>query len=203
MIDRITKNERKDLLIAWIVISAGFGFVFARNANSIESGVVYIFASFLTVGVGFIFHEMAHKFTAIHYGFWAEFKKDNTMLALSFIMAITLGIIFAAPGAAYIYATYISREQNGKISAAGPFTNLMLCIPFAILLAIGFFITNDILKLIGFMGVQVNAMLAAFNMIPFSILDGKKVYDWSKPTWLVLASLAVAILIMSVVVQVL
>lgn len=202
MINRITQNERKDLLIAWIVISIGFGFVFARNANSIETGIIYMVASFLTVGVGFIFHEMAHKFTAIHYGFWAEFKKDNMMLALSFIMAITLGVIFAAPGAAYIYATYISREQNGKISAAGPFTNLILCVPFTILTAIGFLLANDAIKLIGFMGIQVNAMLAAFNMIPFSILDGKKVYDWSKSVWLILASLAVAIVIISVVVQI-
>ena len=36
------------------------------------------------------------------------------------------GIAFAAPGAVYIHGNYISREQNGKISLAGPATNIIL-----------------------------------------------------------------------------
>ena len=77
---------------------------------------------------------MAHKFTAIKYGFWAEFRKDNIMLVVAVALAALVGVVFAAPGATVIYDTTgrgISREQNGKISAAGPIVNLLLCIPFA------------------------------------------------------------------------
>ena len=30
--------------------------------------------------------------------------------------------------------------------------------------------------MIGMIGLQVNAMIAAFNMLPVSVLDGKKVH---------------------------
>ena len=35
-------------------------------------------------------------------------------------------------------------------------------------------------------GLQVNAMIAAFNMLPVSVLDGKKVWAWNKGVFLVL-----------------
>jgi Zn-dependent protease len=39
---------------------------------------------------------------------------------------------------------------------------------------------------IGMIGLQVNAMIAAFNMLPVSVLDGKKVWAWNKGVFLVL-----------------
>ena len=80
---------------------------------------------------------MAHKFTAIKYGFWAEFRKDNIMLVVAVALAALVGVVFAAPGATVIYDTTgrgISREQNGKISVAGP-----LSISFFVSLLQGFF----------------------------------------------------------------
>jgi Zn-dependent protease len=101
-----------------------------------------------------------------------------------------------------IYGTYISREQNGKISAAGPAVNILLCIPFALILFVSgmfpvSFLSRNLLALVGMVGLQVNAMIAAFNMLPVSVLDGKKVLAWNPAVFAVLIIAAFGILIAS------
>ena len=202
MLERITRRERSDLLIAWLAISIAFSLIFIRGGVTVELFVTYLLVSMLTVGIGFILHEMAHKFTAMKYGFWAEFRKDNLMLLVAVAMAALVGIVFAAPGATVIYGGYISREQNGKISAAGPAVNLLLCIPFALILFVSgmismSFLSRNLLGLIGMVGLQVNAMIAAFNMLPVSVLDGKKVLAWNPAVFAVLIIAAFGILLAS------
>jgi len=202
MLERITRRERSDLLIAWLAISIAFSLIFIRGGVTVELFVIYLLVSMLTVGIGFILHEMAHKFTAMKYGFWAEFRKDNLMLLVAVAMAALVGIVFAAPGATVIYGSYISREQNGKISAAGPAVNLLLCVPFALILFVSGmismpFLSRNLLSLVGMVGLQVNAMIAAFNMLPVSVLDGKKVLAWNPAVFAVLIIAAFGILIAS------
>lgn len=200
MLERITRRERSDLLIAWLAISVAFSLVFIKGGVTAELFVVYLLVSMFTVGIGFILHEMAHKFTAMKFGFWAEFQKNNLMLLVAVAMAALVGVVFAAPGATMIYGSYISREQNGKISAAGPAINLLLCIPFAIILFVSGMISlpilsRNLLSLLGMVGLQVNAMLAAFNMLPVSVLDGKKVLAWNPAVFAILIVAAFGILI--------
>ncbi|MGD1005283.1 MAG: peptidase M50 [Methanoregulaceae archaeon] len=207
MFERISRRERRDLFIAWIAISLAFAIIFIRDMGRIDLiyALILIGVSLVTVGIGFVAHEMAHKFTAIRYGYWAEFRKDNTMLLVAVALAALVGVVFAAPGATLIYDTErfgggISREQNGKISAAGPVTNLLLCIPFAGLLFMGGIyqsFSGNLASLIGMMGLQVNAMIATFNMLPVSVLDGRKVFAWNKGVFAVLIITAVGLLLLT------
>jgi Zn-dependent protease len=199
MLERITRRERNDLLIAWLAISIAFTLIFVREEKMVLSDVLLYFGlSLLTVGIGFILHEMAHKFTAIKYGFWAEFRKDNIMLVVAVALAALVGVVFAAPGATMIYGAGITREQNGKISAAGPLTNLILCIPFGILLLVSGYLSGEgrsFAMLFGMVGLQVNAMVAAFNMLPVSVLDGKKVLAWNPLVFIVLIAASFGVLV--------
>jgi Zn-dependent protease len=205
MLERITRREEFDLFIAWIAISLAFAIIFLRDTGRADPVIALLFLgiSLFTVGIGFILHEMAHKFTAIKYGFWAEFRKDNTMLVVAVALAALVGVVFAAPGATVIYDTNgrgISREQNGKISVAGPIVNLVLCIPFAALLVYGgggISVTGNIVTMIGMIGLQVNAMIAAFNMLPVSVLDGKKVLAWNKAVFVIIILAAFGALLAS------
>jgi Zn-dependent protease len=205
MLERISRREEFDLFVAWIAISLAFAIIFLRDTGRADPVIALLFlgVSLLTVGIGFILHEMAHKFTAIQYGFWAEFRKDNIMLVVAVALAALVGVVFAAPGATIIYDTTgrgISREQNGKISAAGPVVNLLLCIPFAVLLIYGgggMSLTGNIATMIGMIGFQVNAMIAAFNMLPVSVLDGKKVLVWNKVVFVILIIAAFGALLVS------
>ena len=202
MLERITRREEADLFVAWMAIAVAFALIqiapFGVFGSNIRidpvSAIIYFGIALITVGVGFIIHEMAHKFMAIHFGYWAEFRKDNVMLLVAVVMASLVGFVFAAPGATVIYSAdgrMLSREENGIISAAGPAVNLLLCIPFAVLFLLG---GSSILALVGLAGIQINAMLATFNMLPVSILDGKKVLAWSVPAFLLLIGASVAVL---------
>ena len=202
MLERITRREEADLFVAWIAISLAFtiikiapGGIQGQVKSLTPLDLIIIFGiSLMTVGIGFILHEMAHKFTAIRYGYWAEFHKDNSMLLIAVVIAALTGFVFAAPGATVIYTNAndgrgLSREQNGKISAAGPVMNLLLCLPFAALLVIAGGLSSlngNILAQIGLAGIQINAMIAAFNMLPISILDGKKVFSWNISVFVIL-----------------
>jgi Zn-dependent protease len=206
MFERITRREEADLFVAWIAISFAFAIIFLRDIGRASPlvAVTFLGISLLTVGIGFILHEMAHKFVAIKYGYWAEFRKDNIMLVVAVALAALVGVVFAAPGATVIYSNSgdgrgLSREENGKISASGPLVNLVLCIPFAAILLLGGHgsVGSDILTTIGMIGLQVNAMIAAFNMLPVSVLDGKKVWAWNKPVFIVLIVAAFAALVLS------
>jgi Zn-dependent protease len=209
MFERISRREEADLFLAWMAISLSFAIIkIAPNGvlgpiTSIDPWValIYFGISLLTVGIGFILHEMAHKFTAIRYGYWAEFRKDNSMLLIAIALASLVGFVFAAPGATVIYDANgrgISRELNGKISAAGPLTNLLLCIPFALLAFTGSLFLNpnsSLLAQIGIFGVQINAMIASFNMLPVSILDGRKIMAWNIAVFVLLILAAFGLLV--------
>jgi Zn-dependent protease len=207
MLERISRQERFDLLVAWGAISLAFAIIFLKESGRVDPGTALslIGISLVTVGIGFVAHEMAHKFTAIKFGYWAEFRKDNMMLLVAVALAALVGVVFAAPGATVIYANNregggLSKEQNGKISAAGPVTNLLLCIPFAGLLVYGGLsspVFGSLASLIGMMGLQVNAMIAAFNMLPVSILDGRKVLAWNTGIFIVLIVAAFGTLLLS------
>lgn len=209
MFERISRRERMDLLIAWVAISLAFSIIFIAPGGFLGSGfriypsqaVQFFGISLITVGIGFVLHEMAHKFAAMHYGYWAEFRKDDIMLLVAVVMAAAVGFVFAAPGATVIYSNSpfgggLSRKENGIISAVGPAINLLLCIPFAAILVLSGG-NAGILTNIGIIGLQVNAMLAFFNMLPVSVLDGRKILAWNTGIFLILIVAALATLFAS------
>jgi Zn-dependent protease len=193
MLERIPLRERRDLLIAWLAISIAFTLIYVRGGVDINTFLVLFVMSLVTVGVAFVLHELAHKFTAMRYGYWAEFQKDNQMLLVAVVMAALVGVVFAAPGATYVYGN-ATRTENGRISAAGPITNLALCIPFAALVLLS---GGGLLGLVGLVGLRVNAMIATFNMLPISVLDGRKVLDWNPAIFAVLIVASVGLLFWS------
>lgn len=207
MLERITRIERRDLFIAWIAISLAFTLIFIKPGPfwtfsgdiTIDSVIFFLAVSLLTVGVGFVLHELAHKFMAIKYGHWAEFRKDNQMLLIAVVLAALVGVVFAAPGATIIVGPYLSREENGKISAAGPATNLVLCIVFFLIAAAAVALGPAwiLLAFVGYIGFSVNAMIAAFNMLPVSVLDGKKILAWSPAVFAVMIVLSFGALVAS------
>ena len=136
---------------------------------------------------------MLFRSAAMRYGYWAEFQKDNQMLLIAVVMAALVGIVFAAPGATYVYGN-ATRTENGRISAAGPVTNLLLCIPFAALMLLS---GSGLLWIVGLVGLRVNAMIATFNMLPISVLDGRKVLAWNPVVFAVLMIASLGVLVWS------
>ena len=185
ILSQIPERERRDLLIAWLALSAAFTIAMIGSSRLIPLVIVEMFLiSMLTAGIAFILHEMAHKFTAMRYGYWAEFQMNATMLVVAVALAALAKVVFAAPGATMIYGNNITREENGKISLAGPLSNLLLLIPFVLVLIAGVNTGIFELALLGIMGVRVNAMIAALNLLPLGPLDGVKILAWNTPVYI-------------------
>ncbi len=158
----------------------------------------------ITVGSGFLLHELAHKYFAIRYGAYARYQTWTTGLMLMLGIAIipqVFGIrlpLFLAPGAVMIYAARgITPKQSGIISAAGPVTNILLALAFllsgiALFGAVTFSALSADSQLAGvlgtvvIMGIQVNFFLAMFNLLPIPPLDGFKIFTWDWRIWIVL-----------------
>jgi Zn-dependent protease len=128
-------------------------------------------------------HELAHKFVAQSFGAWSEFR----MLPTGYILS-AMAILFSVPifGTGVVYSSGMSnREQVGKTNLAGPLTNFILA---AILMTTA--LTMSIFAPLGFssllfrFGIQLNAFLGLFNMIPFEPFDGASIRNWSNRVWL-------------------
>ncbi len=186
-----SEKEVKDLIKAWLAISFAVGIILSRN-SSMDLYTSIIISS-ITVGTAFLFHEIAHKIVAQRYGCFAEFRSFNFMLILAVLFALIGGFIFIAPGAVIISGP-IGRRRNGKISAAGPMTNIVLALIFLVLL---FLNTNNLIKSISIIGLYINSFLAMFNLIPLGILDGKKILAWNKPIFYILLASSILLFFMS------
>lgn len=139
----------------------------------------------------FLLHEIAHKLTAQRYGAWAEFRVNVFGVLITLISIIPHFPKLIAPGAVVI-AGPMNRETVGKTASAGPLTNIVLATLF---ITVAFFASNTLLRL-GAYGAWINAFIAFFNLIPFGLFDGLKIFRWSKPVWAtsLIASLTLMIL---------
>ena len=172
-----SQKELKDIGISVLVLTAAFTIILSGRGNT--PLLAFLTAAGAVVS-GFFLHEMGHKFTAQRYGCWAEFRTWNMGLLMALVTAM-VGFLFAAPGAVYI-AGSVNTEKNGKISLAGPMTNLVVAVCF---LAAAFIVTSPTIVFVLVSIAFLNTFLGMFNMLPFPPLDGSKIIRWSKPVYAV------------------
>lgn len=172
------RQEFFDLFLSWLTISLAFAWVFSSFDYSTMLAKLPIVG--IAVGSGFVLHELAHRQVAKKFKAHAFYKAWPFGLLFVLITAF-VGIIFAAPGAVYIYGEHLDRRKNGLISIAGPLTNVALAFVFALFII--FSSTGSFLWQTGLIGYQINLWLALFNLIPIPPLDGSKVFTWQPVVW--------------------
>src|SRR3989344_8829105 len=96
---KTSKIELMDITKAWIALSLAFAFVYSgisilngtfAKITSFSFLLIFII-SFFTAGLGFLLHELAHKFVAQKYGCQAEFRAFDQMLYLAVGLALLMG----------------------------------------------------------------------------------------------------------------
>ena len=181
---------------------------FQNGGINVEAGPFVFFMTIfaITVGSSFLLHELSHKYVAVRLGAHARYQVWLSGLLLMLGLAIVPQILwhirlplFLAPGAVMIYsARRLDARSSGLISVAGPLMNLFLaCVFFALAtLFVGgpsldtAVSPNAALNMVLVMGVQVNLVLAMFNLLPIFPLDGFKVMLWDWRIWLMLFAIA-------------
>jgi len=143
--------------------------------------------------LSFLLHEITHKLSAQYFGLWAEFRVTlfGALITLFSIPFPFFKII--SPGAVMI-AGPITKREAGKTALAGPLTNMIISTICITVLAN----TESIfLHTISFFGAWINAIIALFNLVPFGIMDGLKVFRWNKLAWTAAFMTAIAMTILT------
>lgn len=177
-----TPRELRDLTISLMIVSAipltWLGGLTIRRPL-VAMAAIGIFVS------AFLFHELAHKFSAMRLGYWAEFR-INALGLLVTLLSFLSPIKIVAPGAVVVAIPLYSRSL-GWIALAGPLTNIFQALTF---LVIEMLIGDPMMELLSEVGVSINAVLALFNLIPVGSLDGVKILRWSPRAWIISISAA-------------
>ncbi len=190
-----SKKELRDLAVGLLVIMVLPVFniwKYFTVAPLFVVGIVMILA------LAFILHELAHKFAAQRAGMWAEFRLSTLGLLFTFVSFLlmqsdTLPLMIVAPGAVMI-AGLMNIKEYGKISFAGPATNIAQAVIYLVVVLL----TQDSMVLyLASYGVQINAYLALFNLIPFGVFDGMKIFNWDKRVWVTAVVAAGALLLIT------
>jgi Zn-dependent protease len=166
---KTSKTELLHLTIATLlVIGVGLSL---NGYRSVSWQFLAIFVS------AFLVHELAHKFLAQYYGSWAEFRAFMWGLVVTAISALPMmPFKFIAPGAVMIGLS--DRSKFGRVALVGPLTNLAMGFSFLFLSV--FFNSYSPYFVVG---ASFNGWIALFNLMPFGVLDGQKIFDWNKLIW--------------------
>jgi Zn-dependent protease len=189
-------HEISELGIAWVISSVILVVVFYRESfvSMIAEGTIPdgFLITLFAFGITFFVHELMHKFTAIKYGAKAYYQITRQGIIIALI-GLIIGFPIIAIGAVFWWGESSSSIGiRGRVSAAGPISNLTLIGFFMCIQGLAF-LTMESLGELGFLlerfgqaGIMWNIFLGGFNMLPIGVLDGAKVLDWNPKIWIAL-----------------
>jgi len=185
-------KELKHIIVATLLV-IGIGFSIGLYAfSSWGWDIMAVFAAILTAS--FLVHEFAHKITAQKNGLWAEFRL-TTWGAVLTLVCVFLPFKMISPGAMMIAGTP-NGDEIVKISLAGPITNIIFS---SALLGLAFALPSSSFVGMLFFAAYINAFMAIFNLIPFGILDGYKIFSFNKKLWALAFALSLVLTIITVI----
>ena len=166
---------------AALVIGIGFSIGLYENYFHVFDpawtwGVMSIFAIIMTAS--FLAHEIGHKIVGQKNGLWAEFRLTTWGSVLT-LVSVFLPFKMISPGAMML-AGQPNADEIVKISIAGPAINLILS---TAILGVAFAMPSSLFVSMLFFAAYINAFMAVFNLIPFGILDGYKIFSFNKKLW--------------------
>lgn len=196
---RFSSTEIRDLSIATILVALVglsllgrpngiFGAITLMIEYFIPSGQAWVIIGIIIIFVStFIVHELAHKFVAQHYGMWSEFRMLQTGYFLS-AMAILFSIPIFGTGIVYTSGGK-SIEEDGKSNLAGPLSNFFMALGMLAVAIMLWALLGGVPFGVGLLltyGIEINAFIGLFNMIPFQPFDGATVRAWSDRVWILM-----------------
>jgi Zn-dependent protease len=142
--------------------------------------------------LSFLLHELAHKISAQRLGLWAEFRLTMFGALITVLSMLIPFFKIISPGAMMI-AGPVTRENEGKTALSGPLTNIVLSAVFS-MIAVA---TPNPMRTIAGFGAWINAFIAIFNLIPFGIMDGLKVFGWNKAAWAIAFTVSLVLTVLT------
>jgi Zn-dependent protease len=180
-------TELKHLTLGtFLVMGVGLSYI-----PYIELTIVVSLAIAFTLS--FLLHELAHKFSAQHLGLWAEFRLTMQGALITLLSMLLPFFKIISPGAVMI-AGPATKETTGKTALSGPLTNIIIS---AICILIVITIQNQFFRTIAVYVAWINAFIAFFNLIPFGVMDGLKVFLWNRIIWIAIFVPSIALMVIT------
>jgi Zn-dependent protease len=170
--------------------------MFRYICRALEHKIVEFVIQLAVILFAISFHESAHAWSALQFGDTTARDRGRISLnpirhidpfgsiLLPILLYFTSGLIFGYAKPTPVDLRYVKnpRLANLVVSAAGPFSNFLLCIPGVLVLYllrhVGSGLGADILEPLNAIAgafVVVNFSLGLFNLIPIPPLDGSGV----------------------------
>jgi Zn-dependent protease len=162
-----------------IVCTVLFGIAFVMaDRLALQPDLIIIYM--VMGGVALIMHDLGHRMVARkleiegQYKFWG--LGTFTMLLTSWLF----GMAFAQPGR-YVFSDPedIDNRDMAFVTLAGPAVSMLFAILF-----LPFALIGGVAGQIAVAGFTMNLMTAVYNLMPFSPMDGKIIYEWSRLFWM-------------------
>jgi len=187
-----SRNELKGLSYSFIILTIAFSMFFVKTTEDL---FFVIPATMLAVALSFTFRQLANKFVANLFGYWAEFQIFWVGLVTAILVAIG-GAIFTAPGNVLIYGDGVSKKRNGLICSSGILMNLALSVLFLCLgllvkysiIIIDVSLLNNLMLFFKICFIS-NVSLALFSSFPIGNFDGSGIFKWNPIIWVVFFAL--------------
>lgn len=182
------RREIREMVIADIILTIAIAFTLSGGIFNITKPgdllnlLLLLPISAVGVTLSFVLHELMHKFVAQHYGAVAGFQSSRSGLLITLATGL-FGFLLGIPGATMIYVHKFTKRQNGIVSLAGPLTNFVVFLAFLAILIFGNPV-GYILRLVQVV-LFISIILAFFNMLPITPLDGSKVLAWNPYVYII------------------
>jgi Zn-dependent protease len=173
---RLTKIEIISYIIALSVLTLAFGYAKTQTLNEILLVLPTVLATSIVVGFmkSFLEETIARKLSV-----WTEHRIWYFGLASFVLSTLIFRVPFSAPSRNVFYSKEFTKRSIGLVSSSSVLIGLLFAAIFYILLASG-------LVLIGSIGIVMSLTLAFFESLPIPPMNGKDIYNWSKPLWALL-----------------
>jgi Zn-dependent protease len=165
-------------IVMLVICTLLFGVAFiVADRLAIQADLIIIYM--VMGGVALIMHDLGHRMIAQkleikgHYKFWGW--GTLTMLLTSWLF----GMAFSQPGRYVFDDEGIDNRDIAFVTLAGPAISMLFAILF-----LPFALIGGVAGQIAVAGFIMNLMTAVFNLMPFSPMDGKVIYDWSRLFWM-------------------
>lgn len=149
----------------------------------------FFFSWALVVTFSVCLHEYLHALTALRFGDDTAARNGhltlNPLVQMGRSSLILLLLVGIAWGAVPVDPRRLrSRAAGAAVALAGPLANLVLCVMFSLLAAIGLTLARAAAGPALFffrLGATANAVLFLFNMLPVPMFDGWPIFSLLLP----------------------
>lgn len=169
----LTRLEAVAYAVVLVVLTFAFSYA---SAGSLEDFLLLIPTVLVTSVVVGLVKNLVTVVIARSLGVWAEHRVWGFGLATFLFSTLAFRTPFSSPSRIVNHAPKITLRALGLVASSSVLIALGFAGVFYVLLVNGF-------AYIGSIGLAMCLLMALFDVIPVAPMNGRDIFDWSKPIW--------------------